>query len=190
MDFFNDLSKRFSNVAKSVSEKTRDGVEVTRIANDLRIQKNALEQLYTELGKVCYALRMGNGNAEQAEQLADSIRRIHARIEELTAQRDAIRDVRRCPGCGAVVPKEARFCAYCGKRLPEDSPNTEDRGPADAEYCPDCGAMRSGDEAYCAVCGKSFGGDAAPAGEAPVREAERAPVNVEEPDGSGEDGEA
>jgi len=180
MEFFNDLSKRFTSVAKTVSEKTKDSVEVTRIANDLRVQKNALEQLYTELGKACYAVRMGDGEAEQAEQLAERIQKTLARIEELSAQRDAIRDVRRCPGCGAVMTKEARFCSSCGRRLPEDAPAPAAEDVGSAEYCPDCGAQRTGEERFCAVCGKSFvDKDAAP--EPEPAPAEPVPVNVEEP---------
>ncbi|MGX8706288.1 MAG: zinc ribbon domain-containing protein [bacterium] len=157
MDFFNDLGKRFSSVAKTVTEKTRDSVEVSRLAGDLRAQKNALEQLYAELGKVCYALRMGEDvDPKLAEQLAESIRRTRERIEELTAQRDALRDVKRCLSCGAVMPKNAKFCSNCGKRLPEDSPQLDADNPADAEYCPDCGAQRISDEPFCAVCGHSF----------------------------------
>ena len=178
MEFFNDLSKRFSNVARSVSEKTKDGVEVTRIANDLRVQKNALEQLYTELGKVCYSLRMGEGDPEQAEAVAERIRRLRERIDELSAQRDAIRDVRRRPGCGAVMSREARFCSSCGHRMPEDAPAAE---PMDAAtYCPDCGAQRTGDERFCAVCGKSFEADAAQPENAPAKSVD---INVEEPEG-------
>ena len=182
MEFFNDLSKRFSNVAKSVTEKTKDSVEVTRIASDLRIQKNALEQLYTELGKVCYALRMGNGDSEQAEQLAERIQRTLARIDELAAQRDAIRDVRRCPGCGAVMARDARFCSTCGRCMPEDAPKTEDNGPADAEYCPDCGAQRAAGEKFCTVCGKSFEPVEAEAPQPAPEPAEAAPINTEEPE--------
>lgn len=190
MEFFNDLSKRFSNVAKSVSEKTKDSVEVTRIASDLRLQRNALEQLYTELGKVCYTIRMGEGDSEQAEQLAQRIQRTNQRIEELSAQRDTIRDVRRCPGCGSVMAKEARFCSACGRRLPEEAPRTEDEGPADAEYCPDCGAQRGEGERFCTVCGKSFE-DAEPARtkETPVESVESAPINTEEPENIDEDAE-
>lgn len=182
MEFFNDLSKRFSNVAKSVTEKTKDGVEVTRIASDLRIQKNALEQMYTELGKVCYALRMGEGDSEQAEQLSERIQRTRARIEELTAQRDAIRDVRRCSGCGAVMPREARFCSACGRRMPEDAPQTPDNGPDDAEYCPDCGAQRGAGERFCTVCGKSFEPVEPVEPEDEVEIVQSAPINTEEPE--------
>ena len=181
MEFFNDLSKRFSSVAKSVTEKTKDSVEVTRLASDLRIQNNALEQLYTELGKVCYALRMGEGDSEQAEALSERIQRVRARIDELTAQRDAIRDVRRCPACGAVMAREARFCSACGKRMPEDAPQTEDKGPGDAEYCPDCGAQRKPGEKFCTVCGKSFEPAEAPDPEE-VEVVETVTMNTEEPE--------
>ena len=184
MDFFNDLGKRFSSVAKTVTEKTRDSVEVSRLAGDLRTQKNALEQLYVELGKVCYALRMGeDADPKLAEQLAESIRRTRERIEELTAQRDALRDVKRCLSCGAVMPKNAKFCSNCGKRLPEDSPQLDADNPADVEYCPDCGAQRISDESFCAVCGHPF--EAAEPVITPVPEAEpqiHSLINVEEPD--------
>lgn len=185
MEFFNDLSKRFSNVAKSVTEKTKDSVEVTRIASDLRIQRNALEQLYTELGKVCFALRMGEGDSEQAEQLAERIQRTRERIDELSAQRDAIRDVRRCPGCGAVMARDARFCSACGRRMPEDAPKSAENDPTDAEYCPDCGAQRSEGEKFCTVCGKSFEPVDTPEA-APVEPAEAAPIDVEEPETDGD----
>jgi len=183
MEFFNDLSKRFSSVAKSVTEKTKDSVEVTRIASDLRIQKNALEQLYTELGKACYALRMGEGDSEQAEQLFGRIQRGRARIDELVAQRDAIRDVRRCPSCGAVMPREARYCSSCGKRMPEDDPKITLDDPADCDYCPDCGAQRSPSERFCTVCGRPFEA-AAPAGDtsAPGPADETPEINPEEPE--------
>lgn len=192
MEFFNDLSKRFSNVAKSVTEKTKDGVEVTRIASDLRIQKNALEQLYAELGKACYAMRIGEGDAEQAEQLSARIERTRARIDELVAQRDAIRDVRRCPSCGQVMVKDARFCSNCGKRMPEEAPQVAE-DPAEAEYCPDCGAQRGANDRFCAVCGRSFEPgaalkpEAAPEPEASARFYDPEPEDIEEPEVYGDE---
>lgn len=186
MEFFNDLSKRFSTVAKSVTEKTRDSVEATRLSNDLRAQRNALEQLYCDLGKVCYAMRNGDGDPEQAEQLSNRIQRTLSRIDELVAQRDAIRDVRRCPSCGHVMPRDARFCAFCGKRLPEDAPQFEDRNPADAEYCPDCGAQRTAGDRFCAVCGRSFD-PKAPAQPPIMPEFGDIAINPEEPDNPEED---
>ena len=187
MEFFNDLSKKFSNVAKSVTEKTKESVEVTRIASDIRGLKNEVEQLYTELGKVCYALRQGDGDASKAEEIAGRIQKALMRIEELNDQRDAIRDMKRCAGRGAVMPREARFCSSCGRRMPEDAPDPEPESPVDIEYCPDCGAERRDGEAFCSVCGRSF--DEKEAQIAPEAEEapESAPVNVEEPQEYGEE---
>ena len=181
MDFFNDLGKRVSSVARSVSEKTRDSVESTRLAGDLRAQKSALDQLYAELGQLCYEIRLGRGDADQAEKVFNEIQRVHARIEELNAQRDALRDVRRCQSCGAVMPRDARYCSACGKRMPEDAPVPEAPGPADVEYCPDCGAQRVNGDPFCAVCGRSFD-PAPPARPAPAPTP--VPVDAEEPDGA------
>ena len=153
MEFFNDIGKKFSSVAKSVSEKTKDSVEVTRISSDLRGLKGDLEQLYTQLGKVCYAVRMGEGDADEAEQLAGRIQKTLARIEELTAQRDAIRDVRRCQSCGAVMPREARFCSNCGIGCPRMRriPSPGWSRPSSARTAAPSAPAASG-SARCAAC--------------------------------------
>lgn len=181
MDFFNDLGKRFSSVARSVSEKTRDGVESSRLAGELKAQTGALTQAYAELGRMCYDARMGDARMEDAAPLFDQIRRLRERIEELTAQRDTLREVRRCPGCGGVMPREARFCFLCGKRLPEPSPEPAPENPVAGEYCPRCGAWRGADQSHCGVCGAPFEpGAQKPRTAAPP--AESVPLNPEEPE--------
>lgn len=185
MDFFNDLGKRFSSVAKSVSEKTRDSVEAGRLSGELKTQKAALEALYRELGKLCYEVHMGADEGDQAEALFERIGNVRSRIEEMTAQRDQLRDVRRCPACGTVMPREARFCYACGKRMPEDGPAPEPPETVEVEYCPACGAQRVAGESACGVCGGSFEPrSTAPAGKKMefVGFVETEPVSAEEPD--------
>ena len=186
MDFFNDLGRRFSGVARSVSEKTRDGVESTRVAGDLRAQRNALDRLFLELGKECFEMRLGRGDEERAERVFQDICRVQERIEELNAQRDALRDVRRCPSCGGVMPREARFCSACGKRMPEDAPDPDPKGPGDVEYCPECGAQRDGGESYCAVCGRCFEART-PSDEDETETLEAVWLNIEEPEACDEE---
>ena len=183
MDFFNDLGKKFSNMARSVSEKTKESVETTRISGDLRGAKSQLEQLYAEYGKACYDIHMGAGNPAVADKLCESIQALLARIEKLNAQRDELKAIRRCPNCGSVQSREARFCANCGKRMPEDAPRPE---PEDAEagheFCVECGAMMEPGSRFCTVCGKDYGDD----GDAPAAEEASAPkveeADAEEPD--------
>ncbi|MBR1820474.1 MAG: zinc ribbon domain-containing protein [Clostridia bacterium] len=154
MDFLNEFSKRFSSVARSVSEKSKESAEVTRLNAELRAATEALEGLYARYGKVCYAIQTGNGDAKAAEALAVRIRAGILQVDELTAQRDAAREFKRCLSCGAIHPKEAKFCATCGKRLPDEPPKPEP--VAEGEYCPSCGALRESGEQRCPVCGAYF----------------------------------
>lgn len=162
MDFLNEFSKRFSSVARSVSEKSKEGAEVTRLTAQLREAEAELEKLYARYGRACYALRAGGGDARAVEDLAVRVRAGQLQVEELTARRDAAREFKRCLSCGAIHPREAKFCSACGKRLPDEVPKPEP--VAEGEYCPDCGALREGGEPRCPVCGAYF--DARPEPEA------------------------
>ena len=154
MDFLNEFSKKVSHVARSVTEKSKESAELSRLNGELRDAQDALEKLYARYGEACFAMRQGGGDAEEAERLALRVRAAILQVEEAAARRDAAREMKRCPGCGAVHPKEARFCSGCGKRLPEETPKPEPVEPG--TYCPGCGAKREDGELRCAVCGAAF----------------------------------
>lgn len=182
MDFLKEFSKQFSNVARSVTEKSKESAEVTKLNGDVRAAEAALNGLYLRYGRACYALQAGRGGKAAAEELALRIRAAELHLAELTAQRDAARELKRCAGCGAVHPKEARYCSACGKRLPEEAPKPE---PVEAgEYCPACGAKREDGAPLCPVCGAPF--DADPVPDAPLIPDVPVPEgpDVEEPDGN------
>ena len=178
MDFFKEFSKQFTNMARSASEKSKEGAELNRLNAQLRSAEEELEALFTRFGKACYAERAGRSGADEAEELALRIRSAELKVAELSAARDAARELKRCPGCGMLFPKEAKFCSACGRKLPEGPPKPE---PVEVgEYCPACGAKREGGEPRCPVCGADFSAPPAPRPSSP-------PVpggpDVEEPDG-------
>lgn len=149
MAFFNDFKELFSNAAQSVTSKTKDGVEIGRIASESRAIAGELSTLYEQLGRAYV-----DGDHEQLEPLRAKALELRERLEALERQKLAIRNQNRCPACGAVAAKEARFCSNCGRRMPEPAPEAEP-APAAQEicYCPECGAMKKEEEAFCPVCG-------------------------------------
>ena len=100
--------------------------------------------------------------------------------EQLRDQLDLLRDVCRCPACGAVQARGSRFCSACGTPIPAPAPKPDpEEGPA--EYCTGCGAKRLGDNRFCIICGKAFDEADAPAAEEyPAAEEEPAPADESE----------
>ena len=182
--FFSDLGKTFQSAAKTIQKKTAEGMEATRRNSELRSLREEQKKLFATLGETYYA---SHGEGEAREQLDLLVRRIDElaeRIEAVTAEIDALNAKKRCPGCGAVVNIDAKFCPSCGAKMPESKPEEpEDTQKAPrAEYCPGCGALRQGDARFCAVCGQPFG----PA-EAKGEDVSRPEVEINWPEASAEE---
>lgn len=50
----------------------------------------------------------------------------------------------RCPKCGKVVAKDAKFCKHCGEDLKAE------------KYCPECGTKLESDATFCSNCGQKI----------------------------------
>ena len=157
MAFFNDFKEMFTNAAQSVTNKTKDSVEITRLSSESRSIAGEIQDLYQEIGRI-YVDSQGT-DAVALAPLCAKVAELRDRLESLERQKMLLRNQNRCPSCGAVMAKGARFCSSCGRRMPEPTPETEPAPTAgDVTYCPECGAMRKGDDAFCAVCGHSYDG--------------------------------
>ena len=52
--------------------------------------------------------------------------------------------MKKCPNCGAQIADDSRFCAECGKEIPQGT------------VCPHCGASMNDGDAFCQNCGKKL----------------------------------
>ena len=168
--FFNDFKEIFTNAAQSVTNKTKDSVEITRLSSESRNITGEIENLYREIGRT-YVDSKGTDSAA-LEDLCAKVIELRDRLDALERQKLLLRNQNRCPSCGAVMAKGARFCSNCGSRMPEPAPEPEPAPDADAVYCPECGAMCKDEDEFCGVCGRNLR-------EAPGDEAVNAPA--EEP---------
>ena len=157
MAFFNDFKEMFTNAAQSVTNKTKDSVEITRLSSESRSIAGELEDLYREIGRV-YVDSQGTDGVTLAP-LCARVAELRDRLESLERQKLQLRNQNRCPSCGTVMGKGARFCSSCGRRMPEEAPEQESAPvAAEASYCPECGAMRGEGDAFCDVCGYNYAG--------------------------------
>lgn len=178
MEFFNGLGRKFTNVARTVQERTRESVESTLLSADLRSAHSELERQLIELGRAYYA-SVTEGDCEVPEELVRRVRESMDQVDRLTGQR--ARSQARCSSCGSVQSAEARFCSNCGRPMPENPPSLVEEPVIDAQYCAECGAMRQGESRFCAVCGGAF--DAAgTSAELPAAPAIPKPEPLEEPE--------
>ena len=154
MAFFNDFKEKFTSAAQSVTNKTKDSVEITRLSSESRNIAGEIENLYREIGRT-YVDSKGTDSAA-LEALCAKVDDLRDRLEALERQKLLLRNQNRCPSCGAVMAKGARFCSNCGSRMPEPAPEPEPAPNANAIYCPECGAMCKDEDEFCGVCGRNL----------------------------------
>ena len=126
MDFF----KRVNKAVRGTPEKETNETGIARVTRELNELNVGLEKLFSEFGKAAYDVFKG-ASQEAADKARANIEASYARIEELKEELDVLNGVRRCPECGAVLPRAARFCMTCGAPQPEDAPKAE-AAPAEA----------------------------------------------------------
>lgn len=180
MAFFNEFKEKFNKAAQSVTSKTKDGVEFSRLAGEGRSLSNEITALYEKIGRI-YVESSGTGY-EALAPLCSQVHELKEKLEEIERQKMQIRNQNRCPACGAAMPKNARFCSSCGRRMPE---NTAEDKPApsmaDISYCKNCGAMLKNEDEYCSVCGHGRCAEDKPAPKVITR-----PIVIENEDSSDE----
>jgi len=155
MAIFNEFKEMFNKAAQSVSSKTKEGVEITRLLSEGRSLSNEISVLYNEIGRT-YVESKGK-DLEALASLCARVEELKERQAEVERQKIQLRNQNRCPACGAAMAKGARFCSSCGRRMPEPDAQPEPAPAAEnVSYCPECGAMREDDAPFCAVCGYNY----------------------------------
>ena len=134
MAFFNDFKEKVNKAAQSVSNKTKDSVEISRLSGEGRGINSELDGIYAQIGRT-YVESNGE-NAEALSALTARAAELIARLEELERQKLQLKNQNACPSCGAVMAKDARFCSNCGEKMPEPpvvEPEPEVEEPEAAE---------------------------------------------------------
>ena len=137
MDFFDKIG----SLARSVSGKTGDMLEVGKLNAQIHIHEDDIEELKIKLGEHFWnKYQSGVIMDEQAAAICQSIRSAYEKISSCRAEISGIRRAQEenriqreaeappavlpsspaiafCPECGEPAAPRSRFCGGCGARL-------------------------------------------------------------------------
>lgn len=144
--FFDEFGANMSRAGRTLAKKSKRAVESAKQAMNTGEDRQAIERLYTEIGRLSYEKHKDDAEPEFPEQF-QIIREAEKRIAAYEKTQAASGGKTVCPKCGAEVPADSAFCPKCGCRMK----------PADAKTgqieCPRCHAMNAPDSVFCIACG-------------------------------------
>lgn len=133
MAFFDDFSKHMDKIKKG-AQKT---AELAKMQHQVAVKQGDFEKLFGEIGKLYYSERQRGVQPDSTmDELCDKVDALAAEISDLKKRIDDLRQVNRCPECGAEQPSANAFCSACGAKLPkkkEEPVKAHEESPAEEE---------------------------------------------------------
>lgn len=129
MDFFDRLKEGIDKSVKTVSVKSTEMMDATKVKSQISSFREQKRTVLEELGKIAYDLFCRAETVEpkikeKCEQIGALDRRIaekekelesiHRQAQEALSQPPPPTVVATCQ-CGALIREGAKFCAACGK---------------------------------------------------------------------------
>lgn len=159
-DFLEKITGGIDKGIKTISSKSKEFIEITRLKGEMKDIEAALQQKFNSAGKKVFQM-MNQGllkeedlKAEYAEisscykkitEIEDNIIRIEK--ESLKAQYGF--DAVMCRACGGINKVTDKFCNICGSAIATE-------GKLNSRPCPSCNALVSQKAKFCASCGKAM----------------------------------
>lgn len=117
MAILNQLKEKISAFIVWICNQFRHGTEIVKLSGEKNSVEGEIRRRYEELGRTIYESKGENMSA--CREICDRIDELSDRLEALNARDVQIRSRSRCPACGAVMSKKAKFCSACGAAMPE-----------------------------------------------------------------------
>ena len=116
--FFNQFVKAARSTTSTVSKKTGEFVEATKIKVAIADCENEIDALYIDIGKLVY--QAFSDNTEPSETINEKCAQISEKLlqkDELKARLATVKDTVFCSSCGASNQAGSQFCSSCGSKL-------------------------------------------------------------------------
>lgn len=120
MDFFKNLGSNIGKTAKTVTKKSEELVEITKLNLTIGNEEDKIKKLLLEIGAELYGrFSQGesyddylNGKCTQIKELEDTIQVLKEKVKNLKGQKT-------CGDCCSNMNEDANFCPSCGNKTEE-----------------------------------------------------------------------
>ena len=162
-DFFDKVKQGVGKGITTVSVKSREMVETTRVKGQIATFQGQRKIAMEELGNIVYTMFI-KGSIEEGriKEKCDAIvaidKQIKEKEEELTQIHLKAQEELGMPkavaicACGAAIYEGTKFCGKCGKKV-EVLPKEGHEGEITPQICPHCNSQLSQDAKFCPSCG-------------------------------------
>ena len=129
MSFLDDILDKGKTVVSSASKKTDTAVRFSKLKVKESQLNGDIKAKNEKLGAVIYDMsKTGVKESEEFDALLAQIDEDYAKLAEIEAQLDELKNVVTCPKCGAKTKNDNAYCPKCGAKLPEKK--VEEAAPA------------------------------------------------------------
>jgi len=159
MGFIDDISKKISKGTRIIGQKSGEVFEVTKVKLDIASERDKLEKLYEDIGKMVYEIhKEGSMEIPDISDKCRLIDEVQYKIKSLNRKIVQIKGGSLCKKCGEVVSPTQRYCQHCGRELEQVSSVVENKEDYRVEVsngvvCKECGAFNEKGSEYCSSCG-------------------------------------
>ena len=121
MAIWDDIAKTAAALSDKAVKQARDLSEVAKLKLQIAEAEKAVEDSYTQLGRL-YAAAHRSDYEEGFASVMAAVTNAEQTVKTLHQQLQDAKGVTVCEKCGAEVAKDAAFCSACGAEIPKPAP--------------------------------------------------------------------
>ena len=121
MAIWDDIAKKAAALSDKAVKQARDLSEVAKLKLQIAEAEKAVEDSYTQLGRL-YAAAHRSDYEEGFASVMAAVTNAEHTVKTLHQQLQDAKGVTVCEKCGAEVAKDAAFCSACGAEIPKPAP--------------------------------------------------------------------
>lgn len=121
MSLVEKLSSAVLESAKTISSKSSNMVEISKMNLSIRKREKEIEKLFIEIGEYVY-IQLQRKQIITAEEIQIQLKRIgylQQDVDTLEKLLFKIQDIRACDYCKEVFDQSVSYCPFCGKNIKE-----------------------------------------------------------------------